>query len=99
MHAFEQLFALPGHLLNCSLQAWPPCSDVPCTCLCVRLLQLPAHYVMRVPTINALACSQLDCALTDTQLTELFGRGSKEGLLHWVKDGTVLLNNVDKVRA
>jgi transcriptional regulator with AAA-type ATPase domain len=54
---------------------------------------------MRVPTINALACSQLDCALTDTQLTELFGRGSKEGLLHWVKDGTVLLNNVDKVRA
>jgi hypothetical protein len=40
---------------------------------------------------------QLDCALTDAQLTELFGRGSKEGLLHWVKDGTVLLNNVDKV--
>ncbi len=33
----------------------------------------------------------------DAQLVELFGRGSKEGVLAWLGDGTVLLNNVHKV--
>lgn len=32
----------------------------------------------------------------DPFMTELFGRGSREGLLHWVKDGTVAINNVHK---
>lgn len=27
-------------------------------------------------------------------MTELFGRGSREGLLHWIRDGTLLINNV-----
>lgn len=33
----------------------------------------------------------------DSQLSDLFGRGNREGLLHWARDGTVLLNNVHQV--
>ena len=40
---------------------------------------------------------QVDCSTVDGQLSELFGRGSREGILHWVRDGTVLLNNVHQV--
>lgn len=30
-------------------------------------------------------------------MTELFGRGNREGLLHWLRDGTLVINNVHKV--
>ena len=33
----------------------------------------------------------------DPYMTELFGRGSREGLLHWLRDGTLVINNVHKV--
>ena len=29
-------------------------------------------------------------------MTELFGRGSREGLLHWIRDGTLAIYNVHK---
>jgi hypothetical protein len=42
---------------------------------------------------------QVDCANKpgDSLLAELCGRGSREGLLHWVGEGSVLLKNVHKV--
>lgn len=40
---------------------------------------------------------QVDCTVMDPYLTELFGRGSREGLLHWLRDGTLVINNVHKV--
>lgn len=41
---------------------------------------------------------QIDCATKsgESLLAELFGRGSKEGLLHWVGEGSIMLNNVHK---
>jgi hypothetical protein len=34
----------------------------------------------------------------DPYMTELFGRGNhREGLLHWLRDGTLVINNVHKV--
>lgn len=33
----------------------------------------------------------------DPYMTELFGRGNREGLLHWLRDGTLAINNVHKV--
>jgi hypothetical protein len=33
----------------------------------------------------------------DPFMTELFGRGSREGLLHWLRDGTLVINNAHKV--
>lgn len=44
---------------------------------------------------------QIDCASKqgESLLAELFGRGSKEGLLYWVGDGAVMLKNIHKVRA
>lgn len=41
---------------------------------------------------------QVNCLDMDPYMTELFGRGSREGLLHWVRDGTLVINNVHKVR-
>jgi hypothetical protein len=32
----------------------------------------------------------------DPFMTELFGRGSREGLLHWIRDGTLAIYNVHK---
>jgi hypothetical protein len=29
-------------------------------------------------------------------MTELFGRGNREGLLHWIRDGTLAIYNVHK---
>lgn len=40
---------------------------------------------------------QVDCTTMDPFMTELFGRGSREGLLHWLRDGTLVINNVHKV--
>jgi hypothetical protein len=34
----------------------------------------------------------------ESLLAELFGRGSREGLLYWVGDGSVVINNVHQVR-
>lgn len=39
---------------------------------------------------------QVDCTEMDPFMTELFGRGSREGLLHWIRDGTLAINNVHK---
>jgi hypothetical protein len=43
---------------------------------------------------------QLDVTQMDPFMTELFGRGNREGLLHWIRDGTLAIYNVHKaVRA
>ena len=42
--------------------------------------------------------SRLDCAKLDSHGSQLFGRGSKQGLLHWAGEGTLLLTNLHKVR-
>jgi transcriptional regulator with AAA-type ATPase domain len=43
---------------------------------------------------------RLDCdRLGDNLLPELFGRGSKQGILSWLASGTLLLNNVHQVYA
>ncbi|KAK9840246.1 hypothetical protein WJX74_006102 [Apatococcus lobatus] len=39
------------------------------------------------------AMVRLDCARPDGGLAELFGRGKKKGLLHWLENGTLLLTN------
>eukprot|EP00878_Enallax_costatus_P047261 GHUV01057723.1.p1 GENE.GHUV01057723.1~~GHUV01057723.1.p1 ORF type:complete len:284 (+),score=79.99 GHUV01057723.1:167-1018(+) len=39
---------------------------------------------------------QVDCTEMDPFMTELFGRGSREGLLHWIRDGTLAIYNVHK---
>ena len=41
---------------------------------------------------------RFDCSKLDSYGSQLFGRGSKQGLLHWVGQGTLLLTNVHKVR-
>lgn len=41
--------------------------------------------------------ARLDCAKLDSYGSQLFGRGNKQGLLHWVGDGSILLTNVHKV--
>ena len=43
------------------------------------------------------AMVRLDCARPDGGLAELFGRGQKKGLLHWLQDGTLLLTNWHQV--
>lgn len=43
------------------------------------------------------AMVRLDCARPDGGLSELFGRGQKKGLLHWLQDGTLLLTNWHQV--
>jgi hypothetical protein len=43
------------------------------------------------------AHTQVDCLEMDPYMTELFGRGNREGLLHWLRDGTLVINNVHKV--
>jgi hypothetical protein len=42
---------------------------------------------------------QVDCLQMDPYMTELFGRGNREGLLHWLRDGTLVINNIHKVCA
>ena len=44
------------------------------------------------------AMVRLDCARPDGGLAELFGRGQKKGLLHWLQEGTLLLTNWHQVR-
>jgi hypothetical protein len=34
----------------------------------------------------------------DEEMIDLFGRGSKEGLLHWLHGGTLLLNNIHNLK-
>ena len=41
--------------------------------------------------------ARFDCSKLDSYGSQLFGRGSKQGLLHWVGEGTLLLTNVHKV--
>eukprot|EP00882_Tetradesmus_deserticola_P011080 GHRQ01011715.1.p1 GENE.GHRQ01011715.1~~GHRQ01011715.1.p1 ORF type:complete len:603 (+),score=315.83 GHRQ01011715.1:299-2107(+) len=38
----------------------------------------------------------LDVTQMDPFMTELFGRGNREGLLHWIRDGTLAIYNVHK---
>ncbi|KAL3155236.1 hypothetical protein ABBQ32_013173 [Trebouxia sp. C0010 RCD-2024] len=38
-----------------------------------------------------------DCAKLDSHGSQLFGRGSKQGLLHWAGEGTLLVTNLHKV--
>ena len=42
---------------------------------------------------------RFDCAKLDSYGSQLFGRGSKQGLLHWAGEGTLLLTNLHKVVA
>ncbi|KAL0019848.1 hypothetical protein WJX79_006536 [Trebouxia sp. C0005] len=42
--------------------------------------------------------ARFDCSKLDSYGSQLFGRGSKQGLLHWVGQGTLLLTNVHKVK-
>ena len=37
-----------------------------------------------------------DCAKLDGCGSQLFGRGSKQGLLHWIGNGTLMLTNAHK---
>lgn len=65
-------------------------------------LYIPTRYTSTVATtlhVQMHACHQIDCANKpgESLLAELFGRGSKEGLLHWVGEGSVMLKNVHKV--
>lgn len=41
---------------------------------------------------------QIDCSRLDPSASEVFGRGRRRGLLHWVGNGTLLLKNVSDVR-
>lgn len=41
--------------------------------------------------------ARFDCSKLDSYGSQLFGRGSKQGLLHWAGEGTLLLTNVHKV--
>jgi len=41
--------------------------------------------------------ARFDCSKLDSYGSQLFGRGSKQGLLHWVGQGTLLLTNLHKV--
>jgi len=41
--------------------------------------------------------ARFDGSKLDSYGSQLFGRGSKQGLLHWVGQGTLLLTNVHKV--
>ncbi|KAL3157783.1 hypothetical protein ABBQ32_012207 [Trebouxia sp. C0010 RCD-2024] len=41
---------------------------------------------------------RFDCAKLDSHGSQLFGRGNKQGLLHWAGEGTLLLTNLHKVR-
>lgn len=41
--------------------------------------------------------ARFDCGKLDSYGSQLFGRGSKQGLLHWLGQGTLLLTNVHKV--
>ncbi|DBB11723.1 TPA: hypothetical protein ACH3X3_005889 [Trebouxia sp. C0006] len=43
--------------------------------------------------------ARFDGSKLDSYGSQLFGRGSKQGLLHWVGQGTLLLTNVHKVKA
>ena len=40
----------------------------------------------------------VDCSHLDPSASEVFGRGSRRGLLYWLGNGTLLLNNVSEVR-
>ncbi len=39
------------------------------------------------------AMVRLDCSRPEGGLPEMFGRGRKKGLLHWLQSGTLLLTN------
>lgn len=42
--------------------------------------------------------TQVDCAMVDSQLSELFGRGQRQGVLCWLEDDdSVLLQNVHRL--
>ena len=41
--------------------------------------------------------ARFDCAKLDSYGSQLFGRGSKHGLLHWAGEGTLLLTSLHKV--
>ena len=40
---------------------------------------------------------RFDCAKLDSCASQLYGRGSKQGLLHWAGEGTIILTNAHKV--
>jgi transcriptional regulator with AAA-type ATPase domain len=42
---------------------------------------------------------RLDCNRLGRSAVELFGRSNKRGVLHWLGDGTLLLDNVHQVRS
>lgn len=56
----------------------------------------PMGVLMAEPSPAVLVSDQVDCTEMDPFMTELFGRGSREGLLHWIRDGTLAINNVHK---
>ena len=41
---------------------------------------------------------RVDCDRLDADASDVFGRGRRRGLLYWLRDGTLLLNNLNEVR-
>lgn len=42
---------------------------------------------------------RVDCDRLDVDASDVFGRGRRRGLLYWLRDGTLLLNNLNEVRS
>ena len=38
--------------------------------------------------------ARVDCSRLDSYASEIFGRGRRKGLLHWLGNGTLLLNDI-----
>ena len=42
---------------------------------------------------------RVDCDRLDADASDVFGRGRRRGLLYWLGDGALLLNNLNEARA
>lgn len=64
--------------------------------LSLHSLPTPLQHTTTHCHTHSLSHRQVDCANKpgESLLVELCGRGAREGLLHWVGSGTVILNNV-----
>ena len=54
-----------------------------------------------VQRLNATAFHRqvrVDCDRLDADASDVFGRGRRRGLLYWLGNGTLLLNNLNEVR-
>lgn len=87
-----------GVCLDGRLWAWT-CTYVSAEAMCWHsVCNLSSSGGALLQLYMVLAHMQVDCLEMDPYMTELFGRGSREGLLHWLRDGTLLIENIHKVR-